>query len=269
MGAVTHGASGILSRSLPADYVEVDMKSLLADRLINIIRKTLQRIGASENQILRVIAVLIRFPIKTAQLRLLNIQKERSIISLVGKIQKEKNSLMWPIEMVQIYNCASLAKKLPGDFVEVGVYLGRSAKLICEAKGDKQIHLFDTFEGLPKPEPIDGKTFHEKQYAARLDSVKTYLSNYKNVDFHQGFFPKTAEPIKRKSFAFVHLDVDLYHTTLACLEFFYPRMVRGGIILSHDYSTSAGVKKAFDDFFADKTELVIELSTSQCLVVKL
>ena len=35
---------------------------------------------------------------------------------------------------------------------EVGVYQGVSAKLICEAKGDKELHLFDTFEGLPDPE---------------------------------------------------------------------------------------------------------------------
>ena len=40
----------------------------------------------------------------------------------------------------------------------------------------------------------------------------------------------------------------------SCLEFFYSRMSPGGIILSHDYMTAPGVKKAFDDFFEDRAE---------------
>lgn len=233
------------------------------------VRKILHRIGISENPILRAIAILIALPIEIAQLRLLKTQKDKNVINLVEKIKKEKSSRMWPNEMVQVYNCAFLAKKLSGDFAEVGVYRGKSAKLICEAKGDKPLHLFDTFEGLPELGPEDDNMLHQRQYAAGLDSVKTYLGSYVNVSFYRGIFPRTAEPAKNISFAFVHLDVDLYRGTLECLEFFYPRMVAGGIILSHDYLTLAGVKKAFDDFFTEKAELVIELSTNQCLVVKL
>ncbi len=45
-------------------------------------------------------------------------------------------------------------------------------------------------------------------------------------------------------------------------------MSRGGIIISHDYITAPGVKKAFDDFFDGKIEPVLETAGSQCLVVK-
>ncbi|NLE39771.1 MAG: macrocin-O-methyltransferase, partial [Pirellulaceae bacterium] len=55
---------------------------------------------------------------------------------------------------------------------------------------------------------------------------------------------------------------------LACLEYFYPRMIPGGIILSHDYDILAGVMKAFHEFFADKPESIIELPTTQCMVVR-
>src|SRR2546430_11261444 len=51
-----------------------------------------------------------------------------------------------------------------------------------------------------------------------------------------------------------HIDVDLYTSTLACLEFFYPRLVPGGILLSHDYSLLTGVKAAFTEFLAGKPE---------------
>ena len=61
----------------------------------------------------------------------------------------------------------------------------------------------------------------------------------------------------------------LYEGTLDCLRFFYPRMVAGGVIISHDYSILTGVKRAFDEFFADKPEGVVELPTTQCMVVKL
>lgn len=232
------------------------------------IKKFLQKIGASDNPILKLVAQLMRIPIRSAQLQLLKVHKDKGVINLVQTIHKDGSSLMWPTEMVQIYNCVSSVKQSAGDFAEVGVYSGRSAKLVCEVKGNRTLHLFDTFEGLPKPTSADSSSMHEKMYAAGLDSVKTYLSDYKNVIFHPGMFLETAEAVKNKSFAFVHLDVDLYHSTMECLKFFYPRMVGGGIILSHDYSNLAGVKKAFDEFFADKIESVIELSTSQCLIVK-
>lgn len=58
-----------------------------------------------------------------------------------------------------------------------------------------------------------------------------------------------------------------FQSILDCLEFFYPRMSHGGIILSHDY-TFKGVKRAFDEFFKDKPEVVIKLFGSQCMVVK-
>jgi hypothetical protein len=45
-------------------------------------------------------------------------------------------------------------------------------------------------------------------------------------------------------------------------------MTTGGVILSHDYITAPGVQKAFDEFFVDKPEPVVETAGSQCMVVK-
>jgi O-methyltransferase len=72
-----------------------------------------------------------------------------------------------------------------------------------------------------------------------------------------------------KEFSFVNLDVDLYESTFASLEFFYPRLAKGAILMSHDYSTCAGVKRAFYAFYKGRPEPVIALCGSQCLVVKL
>lgn len=104
--------------------------------------------------------------------------------------------------------------------------------------------------------------------AESLENVTSYLKEYNKVYIYKGLFPATSDPIKDKKFSFVHLDVDTYMSTSNCLKFFYPRMERGGIIISHDYINSEGVRNAFDEFFKDKMETVIELSGSQCLIAK-
>jgi O-methyltransferase len=65
----------------------------------------------------------------------------------------------------------------------------------------------------------------------------------------------------------VHLDVDLYASTRAGLEFFYPRMIPGGIIITHDYSTLPGVAQAFSEFLPKNGRAIIELPTTQAMVV--
>jgi len=195
--------------------------------------------------------------------------KKLKVIALIKKIRTEQELLSSNLEAYQIVMAVERTAKVNGDIAEVGIYKGGSAKLICEAKGNKALHLFDTFEGLPDLcEMDDPKQFHRGQYLSSFENVKTYLERYPNVYFYKGFFPSTAESIKNKRFSFVNLDVDLYKTTLSCLEFFYPKMNTGGIIISHDYIVVPGVTKAFDDFFEEKPEPIIELSGSQCLIVK-
>lgn len=193
------------------------------------------------------------------------------VYNLVKEIKGETKMILHEVEAAQIFMAIKQTAKLDGDIAEVGVFKGGSSKLICEAKGNKKLHLFDTFEGLPALSEKDNKNlFYEKQFAASYEEVKNYLRPYENVFFYKGLFPSTAGPVLNETFSFVHLDVDLYEATLDCIKFFYPRMNKGGIIISHDYSFASGVKKAFDEFFEDKPEPIIELEIigSQCLVVK-
>lgn len=185
------------------------------------------------------------------------------------KIRGETELLIEDIEAYHIYMAVKRTQKVPGDIAEVGVYMGGSAKIICSVKGEKHLHLFDTFEGLPQVDEIDMVwPFYEGKFAASYDHVRDYLKHDKNVSFYKGVFPDTSEPVREKRFSMVNLDVDCYESTKQCLLFFYPRMSPGGIILSHDYMTAPGVKKAFDDFFETRAEPVLETAGSQCIVVK-
>ena len=216
--------------------------------------------------------VLERFGLRLwsrLQFSALNSRKDKRVVRLLWEIHKERRSLLSAFEGYLVYAAARAQAKRPGAFAEVGVYKGASAKLICEAKGDKTLHLFDTFEGLPSASEHDPGVHREKQYACSLESVQEYLRGYVNVHFHKGVFPESAKDMEDTNYAFVHFDVDLYEGTLGCLEYFYPRMIAGGLILSHDYGMLAGVEKAFQEFFADKPEDIIEQPTTQCMVVKL
>ena len=173
-------------------------------------------------------------------------------------------------ENYTLYSSLIATKNLPGDIAEVGVYKGGTSRLICEVKGEKNLYLFDTFEGLPESSDNDLLVQKGWLHDTSLESVKSYLSDFKNIHFLKGIFPETAKPISDKKFSFIHLDTNLYQSTLDALEFFWPRMVNGGRIVSHDYNTNSmpGIKKAFSEFFMNQPEKIIDIADSQVIVIK-
>lgn len=205
------------------------------------------------------------------QMQFLKTNKDPAVLKKIRQVRKEKRGGPLANESFLIHSIAHAQRKLDGDYAEVGVFRGGSARVICEAKGDKRLHLFDTFEGLPEGAAQDGGVLRKHQYACDLPSVQSYLADFPNLSYPPGLFPDSTQDqpeLAATRFAFVHCDVDLYEGTKACLEFFYPRLVRGGILVSHDYSVFRGVKLAFDEFLADKIECAIEMPTTQCMLVK-
>lgn len=199
----------------------------------------------------------------------LSSHKKADVVQFLRKIRRERRSLVTGFEAYNVYALARSTQSLKGDIAEVGVFQGSTARIICELKGDRKVRLFDTFEGLPKSSDEDRGVHREKQYACSLESVSEYLKDFDNVTYHKGLFPESVSDVEDASYSFVHFDVDLYGGTLACLEYFYPKMVPGGIMLSHDYSILQGVEQAFTEFLDDKPESIIELATTQCMVIKL
>lgn len=160
---------------------------------------------------------------------------------------------------------------LEGVVAEVGVFEGGSANFIL-SHTLKHVLLFDTFKGFP--DVMTDLDDHKKgEFAATLDQVRELLRSNGHINFSlfEGLFPEeTGEYAAADRFSLVHLDVDLYKCTKDCLEFFYPRMVPGGIIVIDDYITSdcRGVKVAVDEFFADKPEKPSHPVSVQVMVVK-
>jgi hypothetical protein len=83
-----------------------------------------------------------------------------------------------------------------------------------------------------------------------------------NVRFVKGYFPDTAAELPADcTYCLVHIDCDLHAPMLSALEYFYPRMVPGGFMIIHDYSSLhwKGAEKAVDEFFSDRAECPIPL----------
>lgn len=142
---------------------------------------------------------------------------------------------------------------LKGDLAEAGVYEGATAEIIRSIMPETPLHLFDTFTGLPNTmvPGLDSESYYEGHMEVDIEKTKFHFRPYSNVHLYPGFIPDTLDAIKDKTFAFVHIDLDIYQSTRDALLFFYPRMEIGGTILIHDYPAHAGVAKAVDELMKD------------------
>jgi O-methyltransferase len=177
-----------------------------------------------------------------------------------------------------LYQLARSVRDIAGDTAECGCWRGAGSFLILAAQGDarKTHHIFDSFEGLSTPAETDivddERTYQWKagDLAAGEDVVRANLREFDNVFYYRGWIPARFDDVADRIFSFVHVDVDLYEPTLASVEFFYPRIRRGGLIVCDDYGhlPCPGAMRAMDEYFADKPENVVHLTTGQGVIWK-
>lgn len=158
---------------------------------------------------------------------------------------------------------------LPGDIVECGVFKGASlcrwAKLraLLENNGSRKIVAFDTFGKFPEADFAADRDRRNDFVAAAGDSsiaredLETLLRAQgvsDNVDLVAGDIAETVPVYVEKrpelKIALLNIDVDLLAPTKVCLEWFYPRLVKGGVAILDDYGAFPGANRAIDDYFA-------------------
>jgi len=163
------------------------------------------------------------------------------------------NSGMSDSGLEVLYNLSMKVSNLEGCIAEVGVWRGGSSYLLAAINPNKNIHIFDTFEGLPDQKvETDCSDYQIGDYCEDYRYVSGLLSGFNNVHIHKGIFPKeNSNVIQNEKFSFVHLDCDLYKSMAESAEFFYPRMVKGGIMLFDDAPL---LKRFFDEFLDTKPE---------------
>jgi O-methyltransferase len=179
--------------------------------------------------------------------------------------------------------------KLDGARAECGVFQGFSALFVCRAAAltsgpfdGTGFHLIDSFAGFPKPQAEDfipmragaetrnAPAFGEGDAAVSFEQVRRAFRDFPGVQFHRGFIPQVLAQVPDTRWAFVHIDVDLHEPTLASLEYFYPRMVKGGVIICDDYGSRLfpGARKAWERYCEANGIAFVTLETGQSVLVK-
>jgi predicted O-methyltransferase YrrM len=170
-----------------------------------------------------------------------------------------------------------VAQNYPGAFVECGVAKGGSTMamaytLLGLGIDDRELYLYDTFEGMPEPDDVDRGRFGEaaqRSWRKRrdasgrstwinhgLDEVRANLAltGYPQARLHfvkgkvEETLPAAAPP---GAIALLRLDTDWYASTRAELDHLYPKLVRGGIVIIDDYFRWQGARKAVDEYVAE------------------
>lgn len=165
--------------------------------------------------------------------------------------------------------------RIEGAIVECGVYRGGSAmaaalKLIALDRVQRDLYLFDTFEGMVAPGAADldlfGKPAAEEFARHRIDDQSSTWTRatldavQQNVQgtgyprerlfFVQGRVEQTLPAAGPERIALLRLDTDWYESTRHELEHLYPRLVPGGVLMVDDYGHYQGAARAVDEYLA-------------------
>jgi hypothetical protein len=167
-----------------------------------------------------------------------------------------------------------VANGIEGDVVECGVWRGGSMQAVARTlmgRGatDRELHLFDTFEGMPAPTEEDrrikgGPTAEEMLETqpktglvwaiADLDDVQAGMatSGYpsERIHYHPGRVQDTIPEQAPDRIGLLRLDTDWYESTKHELDHLYDRLVPGGVLIIDDYDYWEGSRKAVDEFIA-------------------
>ena len=169
-----------------------------------------------------------------------------------------------------------LDNNIKGSFVECGVaagaQIGVMGYVLDSQNNNSEIYAFDSFKGIPfcsenddqeaglyylterKPFVEDKETLLVSTGATvhPLDSVVSNITNWgldlSRYRFVEGWFQHTLKDNQIESISLLRLDGDLYESTLVCLQYLYPLVAEGGVVIIDDYALE-GCKKAVEDYF--------------------
>ncbi len=149
--------------------------------------------------------------------------------------------------LVDIYRCyilwqtAGQVRSLTGDILEVGVWRGGTGALLVQAMHGIpgcEVLLADTFRGVVKAGPKDDYYKGGEHANTSRDIVENLLKQISGapVQILEGIFPdETADAFETRCFRLCHIDVDVYQSALDVLDWVWPRLVDGGVVIFDDY----------------------------------
>lgn len=164
-------------------------------------------------------------------------------------------------------------RNVPGDIVECGVWKGGCSMammltlVMMQERAGKVVHMFDSFEGLPAPQPIDGRAaeawskdrispnYHDNcraDYAEVAANMAEFFPGG-GYEIHRGWFEDTL-PKFSKPISVLRIDCDWYSGVTKCLQYLMPLVSQGGIVIIDDYFAWDGCVRAVHQWMAASTK---------------
>jgi len=187
--------------------------------------------------------------------------------------------------MVDKYRCYELwqlvteSKKLNGSLIDVGVWRGGTGALIAKSAEFNNIkdtiYLCDTFTGVVKvgnKDPCYKDGEHADTSQEIVEDLIFKKLKLKNTKILRGIFPDdTGKFVNEDKFRFCHIDVDVYQSAKDIINWVWPRMVVGGIIVFDDYgfAGSGGITKFVNEERRKNDRLVIHNLNGHAIVIKI
>jgi hypothetical protein len=179
-------------------------------------------------------------------------------------LENEKNnnvlSHFCPPDFENIFQALAATKDLAGDYIEIGVFQGASARAALNymkrSSIQRKTYFLDTYEGFTydaakKSEDVIWAGSHTE---TSVQSVKEYLSGYSNVNVIKSNIITDALPEEVQKIAVANIDVDMYEAVKAALYKVHKLVVRSGIIILEDYGHTPGLvgaQKAAHEFLEE------------------
>ena len=185
-----------------------------------------------------------------------------------------------------------IERKVEGGFVECGVWkggcigtMGLAARKMGE---ERELWLFDSFEGLKKPTEKDGqkgRLYKEGRLLGistegcitkkeEVEDLLFFRLNFKGEVVHiiEGWIEDTLPVYKERigKISILRIDLDFYKSTKFCLYQLYDSVASGGYIIIDDYYDWEGCKTAVDEFIREKglQPEIIQVDYSACYFEK-
>jgi O-methyltransferase len=183
------------------------------------------------------------------------------------------------------------AAAIEGDVVECGVWRGGSSMMaaltLAELGIVRRLWLYDTFEGMPPPGAHDirytGEHAHESldptqrvagasnDWAwATINDVTSNMrsTGHRELELVAGKVENTIPARAPATIALLRLDTDWYESTRHELEYLYPRLTPGGVLIVDDYGHWQGAKRAVDEYFRTRPILLNRIDYTGRIAVK-
>jgi O-methyltransferase len=178
---------------------------------------------------------------------------------------------------------------IPGLRAECGVYRGATALLLCRALKSRSpefdgtgMHLIDSFSGTSNAVAQDLIPVRESDGSARMHEFFTpgktdtsaelvrgfFASEFPGATLNAGWIPAVFSSLPESHWAYVHIDVTLFEPTLAALEYFYPRLSPGGVILCDGSIFCPGAERAVRQYCERKALAYAVLGHREYVLMK-